>query len=578
MAIRGERTGDVGGPGIVAGRTRRLIPNLLKSLVASGAAVLWACTTPTPTATVTPLPTLTPTAIPQATSTPTQTPQPTATPFVGEPEGSLVLASPARAPHQDVHQDVSPALLAMGPGIAYSRLLRIRSGADVPLPSMQVECDLCSGWEHPDPLAYVFHLREEAEWQDKEPSNGRAVTATDVAFSLERLRTPGWPGASLLQAMESVEATDESTVTIRMRYPDADFLLSLANGMSKVVAREAVELNGDLKEGPTIGSGPWLLNEFSLDGVSFEANPGYYESGAPGLQLLEVAVIPAASTMTAAVQVGRVDLARVDAEGFARLERSQGVQRRVFQEQGNGLLLGLNVARSPFHIGEVRQALFQAIEPWKAIENAWQGGADVALGVPVLSPEWLLTRAELSGYLGSPAAAEELLNATGVELPVGFTLKVADYGDMHLALANQYKRMLDGAGFDTTLDIVNPRVYAEDLWQNGEFDAFLGPVPPVDSPNAFLFSLLHSEGRWTRTGYADAELDRLIEEQSVLEQGRGEAVRHIQRYVMEKAVLFMPVTGGSMWAWQDKVEGFHPNFAASEYFYWARLRATDEAG
>ena len=576
MAIRGGRTGDVGGPGIIAGRTRRLISNLLKSLAASIAAVLWACTTPTPTATVTPLPT--PTAIPRATSTPTQTPPPTATPLVGEPEGSLVLASPARAPHQDVHQDVSPALLAMGPGIAYSRLLRIRSGADVPLPSMQVECDLCSGWEHPDPLTYVFHLREEAQWQDGEPSSGRAVTASDVAFSLERIRTPGWPGASLLQAMESVEATDESTVTVRMRYPDADFLLSLANGMSKIVSREAVEFNGDLKDGPTLGSGPWLLNEFSLDATSFEANPGYYEPGVPGLQLLEVAVIPEAFTMTAAVQVGRVDLARVDAEGFARLERSQGVQRGIFQEQGNGLLLGLNAARSPFHVEQVRQALFQAIEPWKAIENAWHGGVEVALGVPVVSPEWLLPRPELSAYLANQAGAEQLLNAAGVNLPVGFTLKVADYGDMHLALANQYKRMLDGAGFDTTLEIVNPRVYAEELWQNGEFDAFLGPVPPVDSPNAFLFSLLHSEGRWTRTGYADAELDKLIEEQSVLEQRRGEAVRRIQQYVMDKAVLFMPVTGASMWAWQDKVEGFHPNFAASEYFYWSRLRVAEEAG
>ena len=279
--------------------------------------------------------------------------------------------------------------------------------------------------------------------------------------------------------------------------------------------------------------------------------------------------------MTAAIQVGRVDLARVDAEGFARLERSQGVQRRVFQEQGNGLLLGLNAVRSPFQVVEVRQALFQAIEPWKAIENAWQGGAEVALGVPVASPEWLLTEAELSAYLANPAGAEQLLNAAGVNLPVGFTLKVADYGDMHLAMANQYKRMLDGAGFDATLDIVNPRVYAEDLWQNGEFDALLGPIPPVDTPNAFLFGMLHSEGRWARTGYADAELDRLIEEQSVMEQGRGEAMRHIQRYVMEKAVLFMPVTGGSMWAWQDKVEGFHPNFAVSEYFYWARLRVTE---
>ena len=43
--------------------------------------------------------------------------------------------------------------------------------------------------------------------------------------------------------------------------PDADALLSLADGHSKIVAREAVEANGDLLNGPTIGSGPWMLEQ-----------------------------------------------------------------------------------------------------------------------------------------------------------------------------------------------------------------------------------------------------------------------------------------------------------------------------
>ena len=48
--------------------------------------------------------------------------------------------------------------------------------------------------------------------------------------------------------------------------------------------------------------------------------------------------------------------------------------------------------------------------------------------------------------------------------------------------------------------------------------------------------------------------------------------RDVQRDVMDNAVLFSPVSGTSLWAWQPRVEGFAPNFSASEYFYWARLR------
>jgi ABC-type transport system substrate-binding protein len=114
-------------------------------------------------------------------------------------------------------------------------------------------------------------------------------------------------------------------------------------------------------------------------------------------------------------------------------------------------------------------------------------------------------------------------------------------------------------------------VYAEEVWDARAFDAFLGPMPPVHTPNAFLFGLLHSRGRWGPTGYSDADLDSLIEAQAVAQEGRGELIRQLQTRVLEQAVLFTPITGTSLWAWQDRIEAFHPTFGASEYLHWARL-------
>ena len=177
--------------------------------------LLGACTTPTPTPTatatfeslptstptVTPTPTRTATPLPasRATPTPTQSfPGLTATPTAQEPLGQLRVAAPAAAPHFDVHQDASEALASLGPGLAYSRLLRLVSGPGVELPSMEVECDLCQRWRIVGPLTYEFTLREGALWHAVPPVQGRPVTAEDVVFSYGRLATPQWANAGLL--------------------------------------------------------------------------------------------------------------------------------------------------------------------------------------------------------------------------------------------------------------------------------------------------------------------------------------------------------------------------------------------
>ena len=539
------------------------IVRLLRVLVAAGLLGLLACASPTPTST------------PTATATPAPTPTPPPTPPARR--ASVVIASPAAPSHLDVHQGVTEALLSLGPGIAYSRLLRLRSGPDVALPTLAVECDLCSSWEHPDQLTYVFHLRPGVRWHNVPPVNGRELTARDVAFSLDRLHTPGWPGAALLQAMASVKATDSLTVTVRLSYPDADLLAALANGQSKVVAPEAVALHGDLVQGPTIGTGPWILEPDRTEEFRFGANPDYFEEGLPNLQELRIVPISGASSRLAALLTGRADLTVVDAEAWDQIQTLQiEVPRGVFPQPGTGILLGLKATHPPFDRLETRQALFQALDPWKALGAVWQGQGDVATGVPVASSQWLLSGEEMRRYLATPGLVETLLAQAGVSPPVAFTLTVADFGDRYLALGEEYRGMLQEAGFEATMRQVNPRVYAEEVWDRGEFQAFLGPVPPVHTTNAFLFGLLHSQGRWSPTGYADAELDRLIQEQSVAGEGRGELVREIQRYALDKAILFMPVTGTSLWVWQERVEGFAPNFAASEYFHWARLRVKEE--
>ena len=533
---------------------------------------------PTPMATFTPTPTSTPSPTPTSTplATPVSTPESSPIPRTNGSEIRIV--SPVAPPHFDVHQDAGEALASLGPGLAYSRLLRFKSGPEVVLPSMEVECDLCQSWRQVTPTMYEFTLRKSAYWHDIPPVNGRKVTAQDVVFSLERLRTPGWPNASLLDGVDLITAVDEETVKITLKQPDADFPRNLADGHAKIVAPEAVALHGDLKGGPIIGSGPWIWDGSDTPGDShFRANPTYFEEGLPLANYLSIHVVPKAETAFAALVTKVVDLARVEPEEWSRLEE-RGLDSILAPRIGSGVVMGLNTMTPPFDKEDVRRAFFLALNPWKGIEDVWVGQGMVSLGLPVASSDWLLDQGELQPYFAAPAQARLRLDGAGLRLPLHFELTVADFGDRYLEMGQLIKRQLMTGGFSPEIRVLNPREYAEQVWDQRQYTAFVGPLPTVSTTNGFLFAFLHSEGRWNVTGHTYPLMDRLIQEQSreADAESRGALVREIQRFVLEKGLLFMPVVSIERWSWWLWVMGFHPNWAGSEYFFWARVEVADK--
>lgn len=483
------------------------------------------------------------------------------------------MVSPGELEHLDVHQALGDGLQAMGPGIVYSRLVRLQTGSDVTLPSLALECDLCRYWEQSDPLTYTFHLRPGIKWHNVQPLVGRDLTADDVVYSLERLRTPRWPGVGLLDSVDTIEATDDLIIRIRLKFDDPDFLLSLAHGQSKVVAPEAVSIQGDLRAGPVIGTGPWVFDSTTVNNrYLFKANSDYFEPALPGLERFFIQYVPDALIRLATILTDGADLTILDDAAWSYLlAQDSSVEYGVFPQPGTGILFGLRADREPFDDLYVRQALFQSLDPWEALEQTWGNRGTVQVGLPALSPDWLLSSDEVRLYLDNPSTAGELLSRSDTGLPISFALTVADFGDRYLDLGRAYEQMIKEAGFEASLNVLNPRLYASTVWGAGDFQAFLGPMPPVYTPNRFLYGLIHSTGQWPVTGFVDETLDDLVERQSLAVKDRQGLVNEIQHQILQEALLFMPVTGTSLWVWQPRLRDFTPNFTASEYFHWARL-------
>ena len=489
--------------------------------------------------------------------------------------GTLNLASRENILHQDVHDEISPALSTWGPGIVYSRLLRFKSGPDVDLPSLAVECEVCESWEMEDDTTFVFRLREGVRWQGLSPVNGRVLTADDVVFSYNRQREPGRPNAPLLGLISTLEAPAPNILRVSLLAPDADLLVSLADGHSKIVAPEAVELSGDLREGPTIGTGPWMLTGSRTDGAhTFERNPDYFEDGLPYLDGITIHIITDPAARDAAFRVSLIDVQQMEAIEWDEFKRQHpGAPFMLTQDAGTGLEVALKASSPLFRDLGVRRAVFQAMDPWQAIDDLWLGTAFVSLGLPVSDADWLLPERELREHFGHPDLARDLLRESDARLPLSVTIKVGDFGEPYLAHAQRIADEVEAVGFEPALEVVNRRAFGDDVWLGGNYVMFVGPTAPVTAPNNYLLPVLHSRGRWNTAGFEDPELDRLIEAQALEYDSatRRELVQQVQRTVLDNAYRFMPATHVSAWTWSSRVKNLHLNPAGFEYSHWSRV-------
>ena len=538
-----------------------------------------------------PTPTATPPPPAPTPAPPTATPAPTATPVVfrspqGTSGGSLTVAATADVSYRDVHQEIQQSLAALGPGMAYSRLLRLRSGEDLEQPHLLLECDLCESWELTRDLVYEFKLRPDVLWQDIAPLYGRPLVAADLVFSYDRMRTPGWPNAALLSSLGAITAPDERTLRVDLAIADADVLVALADGHSKIVAPEVVERYGDLKDSPVIGTGPWTWESSEPgEGTVLLRNRDYFEDGLPFLDELRIAVIKQDAfsqgnehVVAAAYTTGLVDVAPVMPREWDLIRReNRSFESTLTRQMGQGTVIILN-SRSPVLRDQlVRRAVFQAIDPWDYLDTVWPGEGFASLGVPVQRADWLLERVELrQDYFADPVRARSLLSESGPVLPLDIEVAVhfETPGELDPVLQEQIVRDLQAVGFNPLVRPMNPQQYNElVLGPDRDFEIAIGPIPPASTTNGFLFGLLHSRGQWNVAGHEDSGLDALIEEQAKEfdSERRERGLAEIQRHVLEQGYLFSPVTATSRWVYNSDLRGFAPNTALSEYNFWSRV-------
>ncbi|MER7701844.1 ABC transporter substrate-binding protein [Kitasatospora sp. NPDC097605] len=219
---------------------------------------------------------------------------------------------------------------------------------------------LAESWTEPDPVTYVFKLREGVVFSDGSP-----VTAEDVAFSLERHTDPqvASEAASMVAAVKSVRATGPDEVTVVLKAPTQTFLSNVAV-MWQVVPKKLAEAHPqDLGTPafPTLGTGPYKVTEFSsTKGITLKPNEKY-RGARPAVGTVKVITITDPETLRLAVSSGEVDgTTQVPPRDIRKWAPLKDVRTRFYA--GNSIaFLSLNVTYPPLSDVHVRRAVAHAV-------------------------------------------------------------------------------------------------------------------------------------------------------------------------------------------------------------------------
>ena len=479
------------------------------------------------------------------------------------PGGTLKWYLPDDPPDLDPHMQTTSSLQWIS-GLVYNGLLRFNVApgngpeseeAATPIP------DLAESYEiSDDGLTYTFTIRQGVKFHD-----GSDLTTEDVAFSLDRIRTdaPEFQRAYAFTPVDTIEATDDTTVTVTMSEPYAAFINQLAVAYTRVAPKHVIEENGDMKQ-LMVGTGPFKMETYQRgQNFVFVRNEDYWEEGIPKLDQIDITIMPDNSTQLAAFTAGQLDI--YTPANYAQIEALKGTNPDIVISEfaAAGLDgIGFNTSVKPFDDVRVRQAMFLAVDHQQIIDVVMSGHGVKQRAVPAGMAGWVVPYEELPlGDGPDIERAKELLAEAGY--PDGFDCACKTVYRYTQEEAIVIAEQLKAVGINMEIIDVEYGAFLE-ARNTGDFDLIAFGLSPFGDIEDFTTALYHTQASRNYGGWGNAELDALLDEgrAELDEEARKEIFREVQRILAENVwVLDIPAESG-LEVWhpyvKDYVSGQNP--------------------
>ncbi|WP_158604372.1 ABC transporter substrate-binding protein [Nocardioides mangrovicus] len=376
--------------------------------------------------------------------------------------GSVVYA------RQNETQGLNPLNAANGNGdifadeLLYSPLVRSDpQGGDTIVPALATSWEVSS-----DGLTYTFHLRDGVTF-----SNGQALTAEDVKFSLDRFGNPKINTllSNVAEGYKSTEVVNASTVAVHLTHPVAAFLYNLSIFPAFIVPKNLVEQQGEAFWKHPVGTGPFKLKEFQAGShITFERNTHYWESGKPYLDSVRFDFATDSSARLLELRNGQAQLA--DGVLFSQISSVQKDSKLQVQAAKVPLFVGLwlNHQRAPLADLKVRQAMQYALNR-KLIDSSIFRGVGTIPNSVLMALEGDAPSSTVKPYSYDLAKAKKLMAESGypkgfsttLQYPAGYDY----YRQLALLMQSEYAKL----GIKLKL-VEQPAATVTSNWSKSDYD------------------------------------------------------------------------------------------------------------
>ncbi|MGP3988922.1 ABC transporter substrate-binding protein [Streptomyces sp. 3N207] len=284
-------------------------------------------------------------------------------------------------------------------------------------------------------------------------SNGHALDAEDVEFSLRRLKRINHKGgpAVLFSNLDRVEAHGKNRIVFHLKKPDATFPYKLTTPAAAIVDSQTYPADSLTKGGRLTGSGPYALGSIDAKSAVLTKNPHY--NGGLKLQNSEIELrfFDGATGMEKALKAGDIDVMgrTISPRQVGRLGEAQGNGIELVEQPGQEIrYLAFDTDDDTAGKKAVRQAMAQLVDRKKIVRDAYDRSTEplysiVPAGLPA-------HRNSFFNKYGDPSkeAAERTLRKAGIDKPVKLTLTYTTdhYGDATAKEFAVLKQQLNESG------------------------------------------------------------------------------------------------------------------------------------
>ncbi len=385
------------------------------------------------------------------------------------------------------------------------------------------EPDLAIDWSvGPDGLSYTFRLRAGVTWHD-----GTPFTAQDVVSTIRTIQSPDFPGSpDLAGAWKGikVEKVEDLAVRFVLPQPSGPFLAQTSIGilpasfLSKVAIADLTKNAFNLNP---IGTGPFRVQDATVQAVVLDANPAYY-GGQSYISRLTFVYFPSQEALVQALKDKKVsggllrspsqtDLTILDKDESLKVYRAP----RFSYE-----LVFLNNNDPVFKETEVRQALAYATDRQRIIQNEAEGEG-LAADSPILPGTWAYEPG-IKKYDFSLDRAKAILDgagwkpgADGIREKNGVKLRfplLTDNSPRRVKIAEELSRQWDKAGIRAEIQSSGASGLVQNFLLPRRYQAAL--LGMVLGPDPDPYPTWHSSQRdgtgYNFSGLNDQKIDDLL--------------------------------------------------------------------